>query len=233
MKHNDVARSNGSWDLNSFSYSSRCYFSWERRVPKHKETSPPCRSIPVNDKRLAAATENRALKLTVKYPALGTAHATTTPFTTQPCSFFKGKSSLNSFLKIGNVPLRSSKSAAARDSRRKSQKGYCAAEGTLWLHESKSIVTVRRRFRLEYRNGRSPSKNSNKRRYEQFKRTGNVHERKGAGRPSGSDEVVELVREHWSSYLETDNLETLGESVFALLQLICFRGNREVPSAAQ
>ncbi|GBL89751.1 hypothetical protein AVEN_104688-1 [Araneus ventricosus] len=37
------------------------------------------------------------------------------------------------------------------------------------IHDSKSIVTVRRRLRLEYRNRRSPSKNSSKRCYEQLR----------------------------------------------------------------
>ncbi|GBM74497.1 hypothetical protein AVEN_25414-1 [Araneus ventricosus] len=61
----------------------------------------------------------------------------------------------------------------------------------LWFHRSKSIVTIQRRFRLEYRNCRSPSKSSIKR----FKGAGNVHHRKGAGRPSVSDKIVERVRE--------------------------------------
>ncbi|GBL89535.1 hypothetical protein AVEN_87869-1, partial [Araneus ventricosus] len=61
----------------------------------------------------------------------------------------------------------------------------------LWFHESESIVTVQRCFRLGYRNCRFPSKNSIKRWCEQFKGTGNMHHRKDAGRPSVSDEVVE------------------------------------------
>ncbi|GBM89174.1 hypothetical protein AVEN_261174-1 [Araneus ventricosus] len=64
----------------------------------------------------------------------------------------------------------------------------------LWCQESKLIVTVQRRFRLEYRNCQSPGKNTIKRWYEQFKGTGNVRHRKGAGRPSVSDEFVERVR---------------------------------------
>ncbi|GBM56320.1 hypothetical protein AVEN_205273-1 [Araneus ventricosus] len=44
----------------------------------------------------------------------------------------------------------------------------------LWFHKSKSIVTVQRRFHLEYRNYQSLSKNSIKRWYEQFKGTGQV-----------------------------------------------------------
>ncbi|GBO29766.1 hypothetical protein AVEN_70022-1 [Araneus ventricosus] len=65
----------------------------------------------------------------------------------------------------------------------------------LWFHESKSILKVQRCFRLEYRYCQSPSKNYIKRWQEQFKGTGNVHHRKGAGRPSVSDEAIARVRE--------------------------------------
>ncbi|GBM20109.1 hypothetical protein AVEN_268425-1 [Araneus ventricosus] len=44
----------------------------------------------------------------------------------------------------------------------------------LWFHESKSIVTVQRCFRLEYRNCQSPSNDSIKRWYEHFKGTGKM-----------------------------------------------------------
>ncbi|GBM43444.1 hypothetical protein AVEN_18610-1 [Araneus ventricosus] len=73
----------------------------------------------------------------------------------------------------------------------------------LWFHESKSIVAVQRCFRLEYRNCRSPSKNSIKHWCEQFKETGNMYHRKCAGRPSISDEVVERVTEKCASVKET------------------------------
>ncbi|GBL96170.1 hypothetical protein AVEN_118723-1 [Araneus ventricosus] len=39
----------------------------------------------------------------------------------------------------------------------------------LWFHESKSIATVQKRFRLEYRNCRLPTKNSIKRWNEQLR----------------------------------------------------------------
>ncbi|GBL76801.1 hypothetical protein AVEN_130618-1 [Araneus ventricosus] len=55
--------------------------------------------------------------------------------------------------------------------------------------------TVQKRFRLEYRNRQSPSKNSNKRWYEQFEETENVHHRKADERPSVSDEDVKRVKE--------------------------------------
>ncbi|GBN99907.1 hypothetical protein AVEN_50830-1, partial [Araneus ventricosus] len=61
----------------------------------------------------------------------------------------------------------------------------------LWFHESKPIITVQRIIRLKYGKYRPPSKTSIKRWYEQFKGTGNVYRRKGAGRPSISEEVVE------------------------------------------
>ncbi|GBN68578.1 hypothetical protein AVEN_195972-1 [Araneus ventricosus] len=65
----------------------------------------------------------------------------------------------------------------------------------LWFYESKSIATVQRHFRLQYRNCHSPSQNSINRWYEQFKGTGNVHHRKSVGRPSVSEEVVHRVKE--------------------------------------
>ncbi|GBM30391.1 hypothetical protein AVEN_220989-1 [Araneus ventricosus] len=62
----------------------------------------------------------------------------------------------------------------------------------LWFQESKLIVTAQRRFRLEYRSCHSPSENSIVRRpYKQFNGEGNMHHRKGAGRPSVSDVVAE------------------------------------------
>ncbi|GBM01164.1 hypothetical protein AVEN_27260-1 [Araneus ventricosus] len=68
----------------------------------------------------------------------------------------------------------------------------------LWFHENKSFITVQGCFNLKYRNCQSPSKNSIKRWYERFKGTGNVHHKKGAGRTSVSDEVVERVMETFS-----------------------------------
>ncbi|GBM24563.1 hypothetical protein AVEN_217136-1 [Araneus ventricosus] len=64
----------------------------------------------------------------------------------------------------------------------------------VWFHENKSIVTVQRCFRLEYRSCQSPSKNSIKNWYEKFKGTGNVNHRKGARQPPVSDKLVERVR---------------------------------------
>ncbi|KAG8296099.1 hypothetical protein J6590_065086 [Homalodisca vitripennis] len=68
------------------------------------------------------------------------------------------------------------------------------ARCVLWFHESRSVITVQRRFRLEY--GRNPpSNNSIKRWYRQFEQTGSVQHRKGAGRPPVSEAVVDQVRE--------------------------------------
>ncbi|GBN27878.1 hypothetical protein AVEN_268670-1, partial [Araneus ventricosus] len=61
---------------------------------------------------------------------------------------------------IGNAPLRLTKSVATGNSERQCQNGYRAAEGTSLVPRSKSIVAVQGRFRLEYRNSRSPNKNS-------------------------------------------------------------------------
>ncbi|GBN24118.1 hypothetical protein AVEN_99932-1 [Araneus ventricosus] len=50
--------------------------------------------------------------------------------------------------------------------------------------------TVQSHFRLEYRNCRSPSKNSIRSWYQKFKGTGDMYYKKGTGRPSVSDEDV-------------------------------------------
>ncbi|GBM73927.1 hypothetical protein AVEN_133563-1 [Araneus ventricosus] len=97
------------------------------------------------------------------------------------------------FFQIGNVPLGRTKSAAAGDSQRKCQNGYREAEGK----SGTSLVPQKqqRRFRLMYRNCQSPNKDSVKRWYEKLKGTVNEHHKKGAGRPSVSDQVVQEVRE--------------------------------------
>ncbi|GBM22938.1 hypothetical protein AVEN_136358-1 [Araneus ventricosus] len=75
---------------------------------------------------------------------------------------------------IGNMPLQHSKSAAARDSPRKCQNGYRAAESTSLVLRKQINSNSSKRFRLGYRNCQSPSKNSIKRWHEQFKATGKV-----------------------------------------------------------
>ncbi|KAG8253726.1 hypothetical protein J6590_029299 [Homalodisca vitripennis] len=73
------------------------------------------------------------------------------------------------------------------------------ARCVLWFHESRSVITVQRRFRLEY--GRNPpSNNSIKRWYRQFEQTGSVQHRKGAGRPPVSEAIVDQqdgAPPHW------------------------------------
>ncbi|GBL79264.1 hypothetical protein AVEN_92483-1 [Araneus ventricosus] len=99
---------------------------------------------------------------------------------------------------MGNAPLRHSKSAAGEYSLCKCQKGYRAAEdmsGTFLVPRKQINCNSSKMFCIEHRNCQSQSKNFIKRWYEKLKRTVNVHHRKGAGRPSVSDEVVERVRE--------------------------------------
>ncbi|GBO26933.1 hypothetical protein AVEN_242623-1 [Araneus ventricosus] len=70
----------------------------------------------------------------------------------------------------------------------------------LWFPRKQINCKSQRCFRLEYRKCQFPRKNSIKRWYEQYlKATGNAHYRKGAGRPSASDEVLERVRESLTS----------------------------------
>ncbi|GBN74297.1 hypothetical protein AVEN_249439-1 [Araneus ventricosus] len=54
--------------------------------------------------------------------------------------------------------------------------------------------TVESHFRLEYRNCRSPSKNSIRSWYEKFKGTGDMYHKKGTGRPWVSDEDVKRMK---------------------------------------
>ncbi|GBM74910.1 hypothetical protein AVEN_67640-1 [Araneus ventricosus] len=74
----------------------------------------------------------------------------------------------------------------------------------LWFHESKPIVTSQIRFRLEYRNCRSPSKNFI-----------NVGMRNGKEQEMciSEGDFLSLIAHtnNWNSYLETDNFDTLTE----------------------
>ncbi|GBL68040.1 hypothetical protein AVEN_17506-1 [Araneus ventricosus] len=115
------------------------------------------------------------------------------------------------------------------NSERQCQNGYRAAEDTSLVPRSKSIVAVQRRFRLEYRNTRSPNKNSlsigmcnlgvKVSLFFQLRL-----------RPTVITFPVPLnCLYQWGSYLETDNFKPLGENIFELLQLI--RGIRDVPDS--
>ncbi|GBN19453.1 hypothetical protein AVEN_270875-1 [Araneus ventricosus] len=74
-----------------------------------------------------------------------------------------GRVAPKAFFQTSNMPLRRSKSTAMVDPQHKCQIGYRAAEGksdTFLVPQKQIILTVKRRFRLERRNCRSPSKNT-------------------------------------------------------------------------
>ncbi|GBN47039.1 hypothetical protein AVEN_123266-1 [Araneus ventricosus] len=64
----------------------------------------------------------------------------------------------------------------------------------LWFLETKSVITTQRRFRTTYKKD-PPSDNSIRRWLTQFQETGSVLHRKGAGRPSTSQENVDRIQE--------------------------------------
>ncbi|GBO07188.1 hypothetical protein AVEN_216308-1 [Araneus ventricosus] len=64
----------------------------------------------------------------------------------------------------------------------------------LWFFETKSVLTSQRRFRTTYKKD-PPSDNSIRRWLTQFQETGSVLHRKGAGRPSTSQENVDRIQE--------------------------------------
>ncbi|GBO45561.1 hypothetical protein AVEN_270657-1 [Araneus ventricosus] len=64
----------------------------------------------------------------------------------------------------------------------------------LWFFETKSVITTQRRFRTTYMKD-PPSDNSIRRWLTQFQETGSVLHRKGAGRPSTSQENVDRIQE--------------------------------------
>ncbi|GBN30177.1 hypothetical protein AVEN_233114-1 [Araneus ventricosus] len=64
----------------------------------------------------------------------------------------------------------------------------------LWFFETKSVITTQRRFRTTYKKD-PPSDNSIRRWLTQLQETGSVLHRKGAGRPSTSQENVDLIQE--------------------------------------
>jgi hypothetical protein len=68
------------------------------------------------------------------------------------------------------------------------------AQCVLWYHETKSQVTVQRKFKNEY--GRPPPDvKSIKAWYSKFVETGSVGDLSRNGRPSVSDDIVDAVRE--------------------------------------
>ncbi|GBL90247.1 hypothetical protein AVEN_130358-1 [Araneus ventricosus] len=64
----------------------------------------------------------------------------------------------------------------------------------VWFFETKSVITTQRRFRTTYKKD-PPSDNSIRRWLTQFQETGSVLHRKGAGRPSTSQENVDRIQE--------------------------------------
>ncbi|GBN00167.1 hypothetical protein AVEN_14263-1 [Araneus ventricosus] len=64
----------------------------------------------------------------------------------------------------------------------------------LWFFETKSVITTQRRFRTTYKKD-PPSDNSIRRWLTQFQETGSGLHRKGAGRPSTSQENVDRIQE--------------------------------------
>ncbi|GBN32805.1 hypothetical protein AVEN_8349-1 [Araneus ventricosus] len=64
----------------------------------------------------------------------------------------------------------------------------------LWFFETKSVITTQRRFRTTYKKD-PPSDNSIRRWLTQFQEIGSVLHRKGAGRPSTSQENVDRIQE--------------------------------------
>ena len=68
------------------------------------------------------------------------------------------------------------------------------AQCVLWYHETKSPVSLQRKFRNEYRRPQ-PGVKSIKAWYSKFVGTGNTGDLERSGRPSVSDETVGAVRE--------------------------------------
>ncbi|GBM95683.1 hypothetical protein AVEN_104970-1 [Araneus ventricosus] len=64
----------------------------------------------------------------------------------------------------------------------------------LWFFETKSVITTQRRFKTTYKKD-PPSDNAIRRWLTQFQETGSVLHRKGAGRPSTSQENVDRIQE--------------------------------------
>jgi transposase len=64
----------------------------------------------------------------------------------------------------------------------------------LWSFETNSVIKTQRRYRTQY--GKDPlSDNAIRRWLKQFQETGTVLHRKGTGRPSISQEVVDRIQE--------------------------------------
>jgi hypothetical protein len=70
----------------------------------------------------------------------------------------------------------------------------------LWFSETMSFIKMQRRYRIQ-REKNLTSDNAIRRWLEQFQETGNVLHRKGAGRPSTSQEDVDRIQDAWTPYV--------------------------------
>jgi hypothetical protein len=71
----------------------------------------------------------------------------------------------------------------------------------LRFFEIKSIIKMQRHYRTQY--GKvPPSDNAIQHKLKQFQETGSVLHRKGAGRPSTSQEDVDQIQEAWTLYVD-------------------------------
>jgi hypothetical protein len=69
----------------------------------------------------------------------------------------------------------------------------------LRFFEAKTVIKTQRRYRTQYEKD-PPSDNAIRRWLKQFQETGSVLHRKGAGRPSTSQEDVDRTQESWTAY---------------------------------
>jgi hypothetical protein len=83
-----------------------------------------------------------------------------------------------------------------------SQNGDCSREAMCVLRfvKTKSVIKRQRRYKTQYGEA-PPSDNAIRRWLKQFQETCSVLHRKGAGRPSNSQEDVDRIQEAWSSYV--------------------------------
>jgi hypothetical protein len=78
------------------------------------------------------------------------------------------------------------------------QNGDCSRQSVLGFFETKPVIKTQRRYRTQY--GKAPPSDNVIRRWvKQFQETGSVLHRKGAGRPSTSQEVLDRIQEAWTA----------------------------------
>jgi hypothetical protein len=70
----------------------------------------------------------------------------------------------------------------------------------LWFFDAKSVIKTQCRYRIQY--GKDPpTDNASRRWLKQFRETGCVLHRKGAGRPSTSQEGFDRIQEVWAAFV--------------------------------